>query len=224
MNSIKFCEVNGDDLTKVGGANAYELMKWNEMQIYETPNSGYDETDPNSHISLSDTRVTLSGVTLNEVCHVTKDLGASAVNGFVAEFEAYLDTSSTIGTAVIIFGYANTVGARSSWATTDGGIQLYKDIDGVYRFSIVRGNNAAGQEIVVSGDTLYYCRVTRADDSDTVYLYIYSNESRTTLVDSVSVAGFGTGTKWRYRYLAAGLNVGFSTVISGYAQYYNLAD
>lgn len=161
----------------------------------------YTETDPGSKITVTSTKVAISTMPDNAVYNVYKDYGTDYFDSLNTFVELYLTSGSNNGQFGPGFVNTATPGteARGTLATTDCWVMLY-----YYNAADIRLTRGAyvtaDISVATSTATLYYCTFSRTAGSDTVTFYIYSNAGRTTLVDTLSVAGYGTGTKWQYQY------------------------
>jgi len=174
--------------------------------------AGYTEVDPNSHITKTSSRVTLSGLTKGEDAYVYKDFGASFFNKIDLIFSGRISTGAT---GQFDVGFSNEIGDASAWWGFD-----YKEIRIVFRQNYIYfycGANSDYYEI--SFNTDYYLTLARAADSDSSTLKIYSDAARSNLLDSMTLSGLGTGTRYRYFYAASSYNSSESSkTISGYVE------
>jgi hypothetical protein len=178
----------------------------------------YTEVDPNAKLTVTATKVTAANLDRDEDAYLYKDFGANHFDGFNIEFEALINATSANTSRGHMGLTVNTVDDSSGWDTADIEVFLY-DAAGVGRIYLYRGANVASDVYVgASFDTIYYLRLSRAIASDNVYLYIYSDSARTTLVDTLTVAGYGTA-KYRYFYAIASWNdAGAGLDFDGYYQ------
>jgi len=215
MHQFKFCGVEAIDLTKIGGAVVKDLTKWIGMVDGDEDLTTYTETDPSSRATVTSSKVTISGLVLSEDLHVSKDFGANNINGFTVLFETNTTTGAT--GAVCAAAFSGNLVNRTEAATTDCFVQLNPEL-----IILARGNAVVYVQYSCSVDTIYYLKLYRADGSDTIYLYIYSDSARTTLLDTLSVSGFGTATRYRYFQPVVSLAEEGSTIYNGYVQNFNL--
>ena len=198
----------------------------------EVPSS-YMEDDENSQISKTSSRATAYGLIAGDACFCFKDYGPEAFDiNFSIDFEIRLTDA-----------YTDLEGEPDEWTeTVDGALCLsntYGDLDDAYGTNDLNvclgwdwesdeyGNGnytcylqlfrwgAAMDYMVINEDQTYYCRLIRNGDS--AQLKVYSNSSRTNLLDTLTVGGFGT-RKWRYIYLIRSGNEGGSDEISFWIQ------
>lgn len=164
--------------------------------------TSYTEVDASSHLTVTATKALGVNVGRDEDVYLYKDFGANFFNSTTATFELYVASTSVYSGASPLGGIALTVSAVddiSGHATTDINALIAKESSD-YKIFLERGPGTATDHYVCSADTIYYCLLERVTDSDTVTLKIYSDSTRTTLVDTLTVNGYGTSTKWRYVY------------------------
>jgi hypothetical protein len=173
----------------------------------------YTEVDPNSRITVATSKVTASGVTQQEDAYVYKDFGVSYFNALNIDFEAYIDSTggNNVNNLVSSGLTSATVNDGSGWAATDVGVGFqYADAGGgnIGRIYLIRGALVANDSFDGIPDTLYYLTLLREAANDTIELKIYSDSSRSTLLDTLSVAGYGAATRYRYLYPLTSYNSG----------------
>ena len=145
------------------------------------------------------------------------DKGADFFNALGIKFTIRLTGYTGTNPAYVPFALANVVGPRSAFGTTDMYVMFYRTSSAEYQLRLIRGIYGDEDYYVMTMNTIYYCTLERAAGADTVYLKIYSNPERTSLLDTLSVSGFGT-TKWRYIYAANSLDTTASGTFSGYTE------
>jgi len=174
--------------------------------------TGYTETDPNSHITKTSSKISFAGLTRNEDAYVYKDFTANYFNGSFTHYVTvyFQDTGGDNNVAVnwqltndIDDYYGLISGGKSFLAvvTQKYGTALYmylREQDGANYY---QDSNTA-----LSLDTPYYLTITRDEDTGTygtMYCYIYSDSTRETLVDTLTVALHTSKKDFRYLF---GLN------------------
>lgn len=162
----------------------------------------YTETDPNSKLTVTSTKVTAVDLDRDEDAHVYKNFGASYFDAIDVDFEIYID-SNTVSGALGSFGLANTVDDCNNWSTYVH-VYGYRSGANYYIYLRIGGSSDNGS---VSADTLYYCTLSRVAGNDTVNLYIYTDSSRQTLHDTLTQAGAGAN-KYQYFYAICSYNDG----------------
>lgn len=177
----------------------------------------YAQVDPLGYITPTTTRCTVSNMPRNTVAYCYCDKGANFFNALNIKFTIRPTGVTGNNPIYLPFALANVVGPYSAFGTTDMCVMFYRTSSPEYRLRFIRGNYASEDYYVMTMNTIYYCTLERAAGADTVYLKIYSNPERTSLLDTLSVSGFGT-TKWRYIYAANSLNGAASGTFSGYTE------
>jgi hypothetical protein len=187
--------------------------------------AGWTESDPGGTQTITASKVQATNTQSRSTdTYLYKDYTANHFDALNIEFEICYSSGS--GNYEIWGGPGLTVSAindLSGFGTTDllvawrygaGGLTLY----------LYRGPGTASDYTSLVVGTLYYCTLSRAAGNNTAVCYIYSNSSRTTLVDSNSVAGYST-TKWRYLFASNDYNDGTSNrLITAYVQNIDLQE
>ena len=176
------------------GATWTRLVAFGDAPDFTT----YTEVDANAKLTVTATKALAADADTDEDVYLYKDLTANALDGLDVDFEIFQnatsDNSVHCGMAI-----SNTVGSVNDFAATDISVLAWEGAGALY-LSLWRGNAVASDaKSGLSLDTIYYCSLKRTAGSDTVTCEIYSDSGRTTLVDTLSVAGFST-TKYRYVY------------------------
>jgi len=157
----------------------------------------YEEVDPNSKLTVTSSKVTAANMDKDEDCYVYKDFGPAYFDEIDSEFECRVESSSS-PTCASSLGFANTVDDRSGWSThLNVQCQQVAGTPRIYLFSPTDDDFYN-----CSADTTYYCTLQRAAGNDGATLYIYSDASRETLVDTLTVTGCST-SKYQYFYAIA---------------------
>lgn len=158
--------------------------------------TSYTEQDANNKLTVTALKLTGVDVDWDEDVYCYRNFGASHFNAFKIEFELYM-SSATLVNGLGACGLSNTVDDFSQWGTTAVSASI-RDSAGTPNILLYRGAGIASDSYTCATNTLYYCTLLRAAAADTIYLFIYSDASRTTLLDTLSVAGFGTATRYQY--------------------------
>jgi hypothetical protein len=168
--------------------------------------SGYTETDPNSEITVTSTKITGTNFRRPQSAYVYKDKGADHFN---ADFEhfltAYLASISTGNASFWIL--SNYVGnAVNQKANTNAHLRGCIDHGGgtpIMQLVEWADPSEYADNYAISTGTPYYLKVKR-DESvgtyGTAYIYIYSDSSRTTLLDTLSLTLHVAKRDYRYIY------------------------
>ena len=185
----------------------------------------YTEVDANGKLIVTASKAEGANVGRDEDVYLYKDFGADYFNGISIDFELYGASTSVpvVVPAVGFLGFANVIDDVSGWGTTDISAGIGETVAVGFIIYLIRGPNLAVDYFAASADTLYYCSLGRATDSDTATLEIYSDAARSNLLDTLAVSGFGT-TKWRYCYGFVNWNDGYAGIeFDGYVQNLDLS-
>ena len=160
------------------------------------------------------------GITRNEDAYLYKDFGADHFNGFEILFTAKWTAASDYG-IICLVGLSNQIDDAYHWDDTGCYVMFHYDVcaaDDKYKIRLQRGGNVAHDYYACSMNTVYYLKLKREANSDTVNLYIYSDPERTNLLDTLTVSGYGNTTRYRYLYAMSSFNSGASETASGYVR------
>ena len=197
----------------------------------------YTSVDPNEKFTITSTRITFDSLTGNETAYVYKDMGE---NHFDGDFE-HLVTISWADDSV-----KNTY--ASQWALTNelNDLTTIYDNSGsflaarmtmesenwcrIYILEIDSGDwnaDITPDAGIYDNDTPYYFKIIR-DESvgsyGTIYLYIYDDAERTSLVDTLSVVLHSSKKDFRYIFGAASFKTGQVVTVSGYNENLDLQE
>ena len=161
--------------------------------------STHTELDDNTKLTVTDTKATGADVDADESVHLYKDYTADYFDALYVEFELYIASTSEVNG---IGGVGLTETQRndiSAFGATEISCTARKTEAAVYKIYLARGPDTATDFYTCSADTPYYCLMERVAGNDTVTVKIYSDAGRTTLLDTLTLAGIST-TKYRYLY------------------------
>ena len=167
----------------------------------------YTEVDSSGKIAVSSTRVTANSITNNVDSYVYKDFGAS----YFDKIDLLFDYQCAAHSGYAVMGFTNELDESMHWVGPYIAVSLQSGL------SIYNGGTSHDSSLDLSHNITYYCRLLRQAGDDVVRLYIYSDAGRTTLVDTVTLAGFGT-TKWRYFFPMTSENYSSPYSWSGYLE------
>ncbi|KKM14949.1 hypothetical protein LCGC14_1700980 [marine sediment metagenome] len=189
------------------------------------------EVDPNGRIAPTTRRVTWTSLTRNEDAYYYDDKGAAF---FSADFVHFLTINITTAAASCEGG---------TWALTNDlddlrGLKT-NNKDALFLYFIHTGGNLklqineldggtsyAGTAYNATAGTVYYVSIER-DESvgtyGTLYLYLFSDEARTTLVNSQSIALHTSKKDFQYVHVVQTWNAGTSHASSGYSENLDLS-
>lgn len=182
----------------------------------------YTEVDANGRISVSATTANVTALTRAEDAYLYYDYGAGYFSAsFSIDFDFNAIRTTDAGTTAFFIssmansvddfkdiddasGDAITVGYKPSLTASYYWIDLL-ELDGGTQYADTTGAGA------LSYGTTYYYTMYRNDnegDYGTIYLYIYSDDARTSLIDTLSVALHSSKKDYRYLYAVQSLNTG----------------
>ena len=167
----------------------------------------YTEEDPSSHLTVIASKIDWIAFNRSEAAWVVSDKGVNHFDGdFTHLFELFVDTG-TSGFSIYAPSLSNTLGSIADVVTASGYTihgNIYESGAGyvVYVGEHDAGTWSGSASMSLSNDTLYYCKFQRDVNigaNGTIYIYVYSDADRTTLVDSESFA-LTSDTDFRYCY------------------------
>lgn len=175
----------------------------------------YTEVDPNGHISVSASRVTLAGLTLDESARLYKDFGAGHFNKIDISFAFYL-ASTSHSNCMAAIGLSNTSDATSL-------IYYVWRVSNVwYIYYQIASDTSVLIKSGVSSNTVYYGKIEREASSATINFYLYADAGHTNLIASES-GTIGTSDTYRYFYAVKSSNVGVGNrLFDGYFENFDL--
>lgn len=177
----------------------------------------YTEVDPNGHISVSASRVTLAGLTRAESARLYKDFGAGHFNKIDISFAFYLASTSLHSYCMAVTGLSNT-----SDGTNLVAYYAYRESNVWYIYYQIMGGTPVLIKSGVSSDTVYYGKIEREASSATINFYLYADAGHTNLIASKS-GTIGTSDTYRYFYAVKSSNIGWSgTPFDGYFENFDL--
>ena len=166
------------------------------------------ENDPNSHITItSDTKIDWADLHRAEEARVYKDKGAAHFAGdFEHWVDVFLDTDDTWAHASF-WALANIIDDETACDLDAGGhlLCMFYNNNNTHQIEARARHNGINDDddfYVHSLDTTYYLKIVRDESAGTyghLYVYIYSNVDRTTLLDTLDVT-LGEKTDFRYIY------------------------
>lgn len=196
--------------------------------------STYTETDPNAHISVTSTKVQMSGIVRNETAMVVKDKGAGWLNTATNDFVIDFTVNSTSG--------ANDADAFHFWLSdmtgtpyNDGasvnafGLEMYHAVSGDFWYWTLQEYNAAGTDgsdqwnSTGTANTIYYARLTYthgagANGKGQLALVFYTNSIRTSVAHTFGVIDLNNTYTFRYVGAGGSRNDGGSQNYTGYTE------
>ncbi|KKL20224.1 hypothetical protein LCGC14_2457620, partial [marine sediment metagenome] len=187
----------------------------------------YTEVDPNSRITVATRRVTWTALTENEDAYVYKDKG---VNFFDGDFVHLFTVRTSAVSATTRNGYwalTNTLDDLVGTDTADGSylalrFEFTDPLLSLRLNEVDSGDFRESSNITISLNTTYYLKVYR-DESvgsfGTLYLAIYTDAARTTLLSSVVSLALNTSKKdFRYIHAVITYNNGANDFATGFSE------
>ena len=189
----------------------------------------YTEVDPNSKITVGTRRAAWTDLNRNEDAYVYKDKGAAFFDGDFIHYLTIRFSATEISAEGGIWALTNDLDDLRGLGTNSKDA-LYLHFVNPSSPDELRIN---GQELdggtayggasyyVVSLDTTYYLKMVR-DESvgtyGTLYSYVYSDDARTTLLATLSVALHTSKKDFRYVHAVQTWNAGTAHKSSGYSE------
>lgn len=191
----------------------------------------WTEQDAGGYLSETSTRVTFTNIPRNATAYLYKDFGAGHFNG---DFEFLFTSAITanpnngiLAQLILANALSNLLTHVSTppcifvrWrGTPNNNYALAEEYAGPTEAADVTG--------ALSATHTYYMTLER-DESvgtyGTIYLYIYSDSGRTTLVDTLAVALHVAKQDYRYLQTATSYNDGNGSTSSGYVENLDLQE
>ena len=155
----------------------------------------YTEVDTNGWLTVAQSLITAASMQNESNAYVYRDMGAGGISGnFVCTLETAVTAVSGSSSFGGVWGYANVAGNYASW---DGG--AYVDVHWIGTRLVIEGGALFDLSSALSLSTTYYLTIKRV--GLVVTCYIYSDEDRETLVDSISTT-LTVASTYRYAYAA----------------------
>lgn len=194
----------------------------------------YTKVDPGSKLTVTATRITFTAMPQNASTYVYKDLGAGAVGGSFKHRFNFNITSGSNNNVAGLWLVANTIANDN--AIMGGSfnaleVSIFIGATGVLNlFLRERWNNAgtwttsSTSTAAVAFATTYYVTVVR-DESvgtyGTLYLYVYSDSGRTTLVATLTRT-LNEAVDFQYVYDVSSSNTGSGNTSTGYVDTFDM--
>jgi len=185
----------------------------------------YPEIDPNSRITVTATRVTWAGLTGNEDAYVYSDKGVNYFNGDFVHLLTLCITASVNNAVIYPWALTNTLDDIYGIYLA-GGSFLGLRIQHQTTIQLGLGESDAGvyyesTYYVMTAGIVYYLKIVR-DESvgtyGTLYLYIYSDAARTTLLATKSLALHTSKKDFRYIFAVGSYDNNSSYTTSAYTE------
>jgi len=174
----------------------------------------YNKLDPNSRFSITASQITITGLTTNEDARVWADKGA---DHFGATFEHWHDVrrDSSSGTKnwIPLWAVSNVEDDARYWFLNYSQAAALTQYFGQLRLYEYE-NRGSDLSVNLDTSTWYYLVIERTGET-ALQCEIYSDASRTTLVDTLSVS-LPSGRRYRYVFAVNSYNDGGSDTFTGY--------
>lgn len=193
----------------------------------------YTEVDPNSHISPNGTKVDWIGITRNEDAYCYDDKGINHFDGdFEHLVEMYCDSASDAGVQVNHWAITNEVDDEWGLILANKSLLSVALNSGASDWGLYIRESDSGtlyqdSKLNLAFDTLFYLKIKRVESIGTygtIYCYIYSDASRTVLVDTLSIALNSSKKDYRYYWCVQSFNSGHVHTATGYTQNHDLQE
>jgi len=184
----------------------------------------YTEYDTPNRLSKTASRVTFTGLQLNDEVYISDDKGANHFGNFEHLFTIKITSSDASDTNMTIWTVSDTLDTFSAlWVANANAIvcNIYSD-SGNLALGIRDCNNYNGDWMspIPTVGTVYYCTAKR--DGSTGTIKIYSDATRTTLIDTVTITV--NTALLRYIIPVSSYENASTNVISGYHEYLDLQE
>jgi len=180
----------------------------------------FTEVDPNSHLAVVDSAVWWNGLARNEDAYVYKDKGVDFFDGNFKHFIEAIDSGGSTARLGVYWSLQNVVDDIKAIGDASGDCLAIYTYNGELFLRECIGGTAYTDGYNFSVDVLYYLTVVRDETIGTygaMYCNIYSDYSRTTLVDSLHVA-LHEKEDFRYVFMTNTYNSGNVYLIDGISQ------
>lgn len=163
----------------------------------------YTETDPNSKITVAATKVTFANMSEDADIHVYKDKGEGFFSG---DFTINLTVSRTTdqGGDVVLCTLANLVDDALAIKGVSGDyLGILMEAMDLRLYEVDGGSSHSSSTYNITKDTVYYLTFSRDETVGTygtLYLYIYSDSGRTTLLSTLTITLHSSKKDFRYLY------------------------
>ena len=170
--------------------------------VVEDLTTYYNDAYPGYLFTITSTRVTIEDLVGDRNESVRKDFGESHFDAIDLLFTFRISSLTELfGRGGLGFSNNSSRG-YSTWTGDRIVIEFFRDNYDIY-YVCLSEYGGPSDKCQVSVNTPYYCRLVRTAGSENATLYIYTDSSRATLHDTLTMSGLGT-TKFRYLFVACG--------------------
>lgn len=182
--------------------------------------SQFTESDVGGYLSGTSFPITITNLPQNVNAYIARDYGVDSIDDYDIIFVAKLTGGSTYCIMPV-----SVVGNALPCLVSGGGYSISvffnKAGSSSYKIFLQLFNGVTGgaaDSVACSLNTYYYMRLVHESGSSTVTLYIYSDASFSTLVDTLSITDVKCASLFRYYYVASSYNNATTLVASGVVQ------
>lgn len=187
----------------------------------------YTKVDPDGKLTVTSAKVAATALPQNGTgqSYVYKDKG---VGFFTGNFSHNFEIQATAHSGNSYYSYWGVSNQIADRAATTNGYDVLILFDGAnYQIYFEEINSGSFYQATyqISGSTSYYCtfrRNTAVGANGTIYLDIYSDSGRTTLLTTLTLT-LHAATNWRYIYGVQSNDNGNATTMTGFTQNLNLS-
>ncbi len=185
-----------------------------------------NDTDPNSRIAETTRRITATAIQRNEDAYTYLDKGAAFFDGdFVHNLTVRITDGTQDGRAYV-WALTNTVDDMKGIDDASGsylGVFLYQGPGPIYQIYSEESDSGTIQQrnYDISLNTTYYLSIERDESvgaQGTLYVYIFSDEARTTLLSTLTRALNTSKKDFQYIFAMNTWNSGTTQAISCYGE------
>jgi hypothetical protein len=181
----------------------------------------YIESESENKLSETASKITVTDIRRYSNSHLYKDFGADYFNKIDVDLTVYAHDGSAGGAFGWGFSNEETYFDNDSGGWSGNWIAgyIYRGGSGTGRIYVGRQGPVWDYYLMPSFSVVQYLTIQRAQGSDDVYTYIYSDEARTSLLDTITVSGVGTSSRYQYFFACTSIQVDSNTeALYGYIE------
>ncbi len=161
----------------------------------------FTEVDEGNCETYNSSFITITNYDRTKNLHLYKDMGIDAIGDFIYNIDMMMVSSDSASNYIWFVVVANQVGDYQE-VTNLQGLAIRHNVGTRYLMLYDKGGGA-GDSMIISLNVWYYITFSRI--GSTLNVYVYSDSSRLTLIDTLTQAGAQT-TAWRYLYGSMGFD------------------
>ncbi|MHA1305558.1 MAG: hypothetical protein ACTSPI_17800 [Candidatus Heimdallarchaeaceae archaeon] len=163
--------------------------------------TSYTESDPNDRLTVSASTITITDLTRNDNnTYIYDDKGTGYFSGDLEHLLEWTPGATSLYGQFAIWAIANDVEDYMQISGHENMVRLQVDADNNKNLQIQTVDNGTmgdyDRSVPLTKDTKYYLKILRSGSIG--ICYIYSDESRTTLVDTISVTFYTDSFRYIY--------------------------